>query len=237
VAVGFLTVVPVRLRARQPGDLARGAVWFPVVGLALGALLLAAHSVFRAHWGPALSAGLVVALWAALTGGLHLDGLADSADGLLASAPPERRLEILRDPRRGSFAMVALSLTLILKTAALAEVPQPAAPLLLGPALARWLLLILARRPRARREGMAVELAAGLTGPTILIAAPAPVLAAIAGGARGLLGLLASGGVVWAIGAAARKRLGGITGDVLGLSVEAVELAVLLVASEGGFSW
>ena len=95
----------------------------------MGVLLLLAQAAAARLLGPAVAAVLVVALWAVLTGGLHLDGLADCCDGLLVSAPHERRLEIMRDPRVGSFAVIGLVLALLLKTAAVFALAQaPPAP-------------------------------------------------------------------------------------------------------------
>src|SRR5882672_9724111 len=77
LALGFLTIIPVRIGAARPGDLGRAAGWFPIVGLLLGVVLSAGQWLLQHLFPPALTGGLVVALWALLTGGLHLDGLAD----------------------------------------------------------------------------------------------------------------------------------------------------------------
>src|SRR5216684_378067 len=103
LALGFLTIWPVRVGATKPGDLGRAAGWFPLVGLLLGLVLSGAQWLLLRLFPPPLVGGLVVALWAALTGGLHLDGLADCGDGLWVSASPERRLEIMHDARIGAF--------------------------------------------------------------------------------------------------------------------------------------
>ena len=148
-AVAFLTIIPVR--ARSSGGLGRAAAWFPLVGLLLGAILAAAQAGLVRIFPPLLSASLLVALWAILTGGLHLDGLIDSCDALPASVPRERRLEILRDPHRGAFGVAGLALFIVLKTAALAGLRPPAAvALLLAPTLARWAVLYLCGRTCAR---------------------------------------------------------------------------------------
>src|SRR5258706_5627486 len=123
LALGFLTILPMRVNNIQPGDLGRAAGWFPVVGLLLGLVLSASNWLLLRVFPPALAGGLVVALWAALTGGLHLDGLADCGDGLLASATPERRLEIMRDPRLGAFGGLVLAGFLILKVLATGALP------------------------------------------------------------------------------------------------------------------
>src|SRR5512135_3302494 len=110
VALSFLTSIPLPAPEPQPGDLGRAGIWFPFVGWLLGAILLAAQLLFTLLFAPLLSAALLVRLWAWLTGGLHLDGLADCCDGLFASVPTERRLELMRDPRVGTFGSAGLTL-------------------------------------------------------------------------------------------------------------------------------
>ncbi len=233
LALSFLTTLPVRAPAGPEGSLGRAAPWFPAVGALVGALLAVAWWGLSFAFPPTLSALLVVALWAALTGGLHLDGLADCGDGMLAAQPPERRLEIMRDPRLGTFGAISLVLYLLLKVFAVAALSQ-ASPagyvsLLLAPALARWLLLIVARQPSARPGGMGAAFSQGLTPGAIGVAAVLPAILAVLGGWQGLAAIVAAVLVAGVIMLAARARLGGVTGDVLGLTVELTELAVLLV--------
>src|SRR5690349_10909663 len=121
LAIGFLTVFPVQTSAPESGGLGRVGRWFPTVGLVLGVILAAVHFLLGQLFSPLLTAALVVALWAALTGGLHLDGLADCCDGLFAAVSPERRLEIMRDPRLGAFGGLGLILFIILKILAIAS--------------------------------------------------------------------------------------------------------------------
>src|SRR5690606_23854022 len=102
-AVAFLTTLPAPRVPFSPDGLGRAAVWFPAVGLLIGLVLCLVAWVAHYLFDPWLAGALVVAAWAALTGALHLDGLADCCDGLFAPVPPERRLEILRDPRVGGF--------------------------------------------------------------------------------------------------------------------------------------
>ena len=120
LAIGFLTALPMRMAAPRPGDLGRAGVWFPLVGLGLGVLLSLAYWLLAHVFALVLVAALVVALWAAFTGGLHLDGLADSGDGLLSVASVERRLESMRDPRLGAFGVSVLALFIIIKILAVA---------------------------------------------------------------------------------------------------------------------
>ncbi len=237
LALSFLTTLPARLKEPpKPGDLGWAAIWFPAVGLVIG-LLLAGLSYLLARIFPDLLAGgLVVAAWAGLTGGLHLDGLADCFDGLLPAVSRERRLEILHDPRLGSFGAIGLALFLILKvsaTAALLQagqswVWQPLLGLLLAPVLARWLILPVGRQPMVRPGGLGAEFALGLRKNEVFLGGLLPLGLTLLGGWRGLLG--AALALLAALGAVrlARSRLEGLTGDVLGLVVELAELMVLL---------
>ncbi len=242
LALSFLTVLPVRITATlQPGDLGRSAAWFPLVGLLLGLLLAGARLGLARLFPDPLGAILVVALWAGLTGGLHLDGLADCCDGMLAAVTPERRLEIMKDPRLGTFGGAGLTLHLLIKTGALAALAvQPGAdwtrallPLLLAPALARWLILIAAVQPMARPGGLGAEFASGLSRRAFLCAALIPLALAGFGGLRGLAALALAHLAVLGVIRLARARLGGLTGDVLGLTVELGESAVLLAFAAG----
>src|ERR1700687_2065887 len=104
LAFGFLTILPVGTREIGLAELGPAGRWFPLVGLVLGALLAVIHQVAVLLIAPLLSAALVIAAWALLTGMLHLDGLADCCDGLLTAATSERRLEIMHDPHRGAVA-------------------------------------------------------------------------------------------------------------------------------------
>ncbi len=236
LAIGFLTTLPVPARfqaAPHPGDLGRAALWFPLVGLVLGLLLAGSDWLGLRLFPPLLAGALVVALWAALTGGLHLDGLADCGDGLLAATSPERRLEIMRDPRLGAFGGLSLILFVLLKVLAVAALPagaiwMRAVPLLLAPVVGRWLLLLAARQPNARPGGLGADFALGLQPRTLWLAGAFTLLLALLGGVRGVVAIALTHLLAWLIFRAARARLGGVTGDVFGLTVELSELTVLL---------
>jgi adenosylcobinamide-GDP ribazoletransferase len=233
IAMGFLTTLPVPSHDLAPDAMRRAAPWFPLVGLGIGALL--AGVAWAASWlfPPAVTAVLVVALWAALTGALHLDGLADCGDGLLPPVSRERRLEIMRDPRVGAFGATVLVLVLLLKAAALASLAVTWPALLLAPLWARWLLLVAARRPSARPGGMGASLGPVLDARRLALAALLPIV--LTGGvgvwhwpviAATGTALLASLGVLWL----AQRRLGGVTGDVFGAVVEVSEAVFVCVA-------
>ncbi|MEX1019304.1 MAG: adenosylcobinamide-GDP ribazoletransferase [Litorilinea sp.] len=243
LALGFLTVIPMPNLPYSPAEMGRAGVWFPWVGLLMGGALWATHAAATALFAPWLAAVAVVGCWAVLTGALHLDGLADCCDGLLPPVAQERRLEIMRDPRVGAFGVVGLVLFLAAKIGVVAELGQAGWVLLLAPVWARWLLLWLARQPAARPGGMGAAFGDALTGRIVGQAALLPVALLL----LSISGLIpAWGGSAWASGWAAvgavvaatlcmgaiirfaRARIGGVTGDVLGLGVELCELSVLL---------
>lgn len=229
-AIQFLTVVPV-----TGGPHLAGAVrWSPLVGLALGAALAGVDLLLGPWLGPGVRAVLLVALLAALTGALHLDGLADSADGLLAPRAPADRLAIMRDPRTGGFGVVAVTLVLLAKAAALAELEgalrTPA--LIVTPALARWTIVGLARLFPDARAGLGSVWRAGSTSAALGLATALALVPAVA--LAGLAGVVLSGVAVvtaGAVGLFSAARVGGVTGDVLGATVELVEATCWVVAS------
>lgn len=231
-ALGFLTSIPVRTPAPQSDDLGRAAIWFPFVGVLIGTVLVAAQLILTRFFSPLLAGALIVAIWIALTGGLHLDGLADCGDGLLSATSRERRLEIMHDPRLGTFGGMVLIMHLLIKTlavaAAVAALTAPIA-LLLAPALARWLMLFVAREPAARPGGLGAAFSAGLAPASLIGAAIVPLVLLVPGAPRSIFAAIASALVTFGIIRLAQSRLGGVTGDVFGMTIEVVELTVLLV--------
>ncbi|HXH82337.1 MAG TPA: adenosylcobinamide-GDP ribazoletransferase, partial [Candidatus Tectomicrobia bacterium] len=146
VAARYLTIVPLPGPTdHAPSALGRSAPWFPVVGLALGIALVAVDLAAAVLFPPLLSALLTITAWKLLTGGLHLDGLADSLDGLVGRDPEHRRA-IMRDSRIGTFGAVGLILFLLLEITAVAELEPPARwrALLVAPAVGRALPPLLA---------------------------------------------------------------------------------------------
>lgn len=234
LAIGFLTSIPISAAPPRAGDLGRAAVWFPWIGFCLGGALAAAHIASLQVFPPLVAATLTVALWALVTGGLHLDGLADSCDGLLAPATPERRLAMMRDPHVGAFGVAGLIIHLMLKVALVAVLPAASAviPLTLAASVSRWVIVLVAQQPAARPDGMAANFALGLTRGVLLLAALLPLAWLIIGVVFSLqiiIALMLAHLAAFALAGLAHLRLGGITGDVLGLVVEASEVVMLLV--------
>jgi len=232
VAARYLTIVPVPGRLdHSPDALGRSAVWFPVIGLFLGATLAVTDRITSALFPTLLAALLVVTAWKLVTGGLHLDGLADCLDGL-TGRDPAHRLAIMRDSRIGAFGAVGLILFLLLEIAALAELPAPVRwrALLVAPTVARALPLLLARwHPSVRADGHGARFGAGVsTGATVAALALAFVVAMGTLGRVGLSAAALATLVVLALAAFMTRRLGGITGDVHGAAVEIAELVILM---------
>jgi len=236
LAVRFLTVVPVP--GREPSGsaaLGRAAWWFPVVGLMLGGALAAAGRLADALFPPLLAATLVVTAWKAVTGGIHLDGLADTLDGL-AGPDPAGRLAIMRDSRIGVFGAAGLILLLLLTVSALAGLSASLRlrTLLLAPVIGRVTPLLAAAwlPPATPGQGLGAGYAGGLSrwaGP--VHATAACTLAAGLLGAWGVVVAAAAWGVALLAAVWVARRLGGLTGDVLGAVVELAELGALLGAA------
>lgn len=233
-ALSFLTTLPVPRHAT--GLDRRTARWFPLVGLLIGILLAGLALLLARFFPPTVAAVLVVAVWAAITGGLHLDGLADCGDGLLPPVSRERRLEIMRDPRVGAFGVTALLLALLLKITALAALPVMWPALLAAPIWARWLILVAMQRPSARPEGMGAAQQLRLSPAQIaLLAAPPVAVTALAGVWHWQVWLGAAAALAATLGLLrfAEQRLGGVTGDVFGAVVEIAETVFVCVACVG----
>ena len=233
-ALGFLTILPLAPRDPAAG-LTHARAWFPAVGLLLGALLAALDAGLRAlDLPPLLTGALLVAALAALTRGLHLDGFMDCCDALLGGYDRDRRLEILRDPHVGAFAVAGVACLLLVKFAALAALPEGSRGriLLLFPCLSRSaILLVMEWFPYVRRMGLGTPLLEHRGRFSLWSGAPLALAAAVVlAGLPGLALVALAGGIAWAVGAWAARLLGGVTGDVFGAVNETVETAVLVLA-------
>lgn len=224
-ALTFLTRLPGG--PLSASDFAAAPGWFAAVGLLVGTVQAVVFLLALQLWGAPLAAVAALAAGILLTGALHEDGLADTCDGLGPRVPRERALEIMRDSRIGTFGALGLGLVLGAGVLVLASL-GPAAPaaLIAGQALSRAVMTsLLLRGPYLRPQGLGI----GMTGPmaagglaaTGIAVAVALALSAQAHGAAvvgGLTGLLLGAGAVWAV---ARRRLGGVTGDILGAAQQA----------------
>ncbi len=230
-AFNLMTTLPLPAsKDWQTGDSGRASVWYPFVGLIIGGITWLTWMGTTRIFSPLVAGILTLTLWVTLTGGLHLDGLADCCDGLLASTTVERRLEIMKDPRLGAFGGIGLILVLLLKAAVLSSLtPQSAFGILLAASLARWCILPAGLLPLARPSGMGADFKAGFRNWFIAAGAIIPLAISIILGTRGLISLAAgliSAALVLRL---AKSRINGVTGDVFGMTVEVVEVISLLV--------
>lgn len=248
-AFGFLTVFPVPTRVwDESARYGRVFSWFPIVGLALGAVMAGAGVSLALFLPTGVAAALVVALWVLLTGGLHLDGLMDSCDGLFCAKSPEERLAVMRDSRVGAFGSLGAILVLLVKYSSLSALLELgavplAAALAAAPVAGRWAMaLAVVAFPYYRHGDSLGEMFTSGAGARQLALASACGLAAIAGLAfwQGSLAPFAAivGGGVAAVSVArfALSRMPGLTGDVYGAIGEVSEAAAL-VAFVGWISW
>jgi adenosylcobinamide-GDP ribazoletransferase len=239
-AVQFLTRLPVPpLGDWRDERLARSAKYFPLVGILVGALCAGVFLLARLAWPQGvLPALLAIAAGVVITGGFHEDGLADTADGLGGGQTRERKLAIMKDSRLGSYGALALGLVLALKAAALADLRPPliaAAVLVCAHGLARATAVVMmvatpyAADPEASklkpsaRGARPWEAAVGLAigAAPLLLLDPLTAIAGVLGGALA---------AAWPA-LAARRQIGGHTGDVAGAAEQAFEAGFLLAAA------
>jgi adenosylcobinamide-GDP ribazoletransferase len=234
IAVSFLTLVPVPMRSEpKDRDIGYSLLFYPLVGLILG-LLLAVLGWAIEGTADALRAALLLATWVILTGGLHLDGLADSTDAWLGGlGSRERTLAIMNDPYCGPAAVAALVVVLLIKFAALqALVADQDWRALVGvPVLGRAVLpLLFLTTPYLNSPGMGKVLAQHQPhrASTLVLAVTALALP-LALGIRGLWLLLAVMALFWGLRTLMMQRLGGTTGDTAGALTELTETVALAV--------
>jgi adenosylcobinamide-GDP ribazoletransferase len=228
-AFALLTTIPIHYpEGRKPGY---AFAYFPLVGLLIGGVL---WLVAVLPWPtPEVRAFAVVALWVIITGGLHLDGFGDACDGLFATTTPERRLEIMKDPRTGSWGVIGLVLLLLGKWVLLITV-EPLW-LIVPPVVARWAMVLAAYHfPYARTSGIGGYFREGLGQAQWFVAGLSAILLLILAGWLIKPTLVALTFVsiitVFGVGRWAATRLGGgLTGDIYGAIGELTELLCLLV--------
>ena len=245
-AVSLFTVIPVAAPAEIRKETAARAIWWlPAIGGLLAAvaaaLLVAAEAGGHSAPRRLLAATLAVAVLGLLTGGLHLDGLADTVDGLASRRPRQEALEIMRRSDVGPFGVAALLVVLLLQVTSLATL-TPGVPvtvaLVVAAVTSRVAVILAAGSPAARPDGFGA-LIAGTTTPRTRAAALVVLLAVVTAGGAALAGLsFAARALAAAITGllaasllhrAARTRLGGMSGDVFGAMIEIATAAVLLV--------
>jgi adenosylcobinamide-GDP ribazoletransferase len=231
LAVSWLSVLPIPAQ-RVDEHTCRQAISFaPLVGALVGAFGAATLWALTAFGAPPLLAGLLtVGVLVLVTRGMHVDGLADTVDGLGCYGPPERALSVMRDGGAGPFAVVALILVLGVQAVSLAELANAPLTVVLACAVGRAGFVLCCRTgvPAARPEGMGALVAGSQ--PTWLVAAWWLVLlawAALGFGWHAALAVALAAALLLALTRHTRRRFGGITGDVLGAASELATTVVL----------
>lgn len=234
LAMQFLTRIPMPdIGLVRDPLVGRSLLFYPLVGLVIGCLLWGAQGLFNWLWPEfwGLQAALLLSLWCLLTGGLHLDGLADSADAWVGGlGSREKTLALMKDPTCGPAAVLLLVLVLLVKYSAIERlIADHSFWLIVVPVVGRCFLLLLFLTTDYVRQG-------GL-GSTLIEHMPKKYSAwmlvlctglLLATGSQGLVMLLFSLGCFYALRGLMQQRLGGTTGDTAGAMVELVEVSVLL---------
>ena len=243
VAFEFLT--PLRLRRVQTYPdrvFAEALGWYPLAGLLIGALLVLADRGLSQLLPPGPTAVLLVALLALASGGLHLDGVADTADGMALQGDRAERLGVMSEGNTGPAGVMALVLVLLAEWAALSSLPEPvrAPALLVAPVLARWTVVpvgIIFAPARPRGLGHAMQ--QGLWPAAAPLATVIGAVAAVAMfGAPGLVLVLIAGVAAVILAGSAARMLDGVTGDVFGAAIEVSQVVVwmsLIAAANKGW--
>jgi adenosylcobinamide-GDP ribazoletransferase len=235
LAISFLTILPViDQRPASEETVAASLEWFPIVGFLIG-LALAGEDWLLAHFfAQVIRSVLIVLSLTIVTGAVHLDGLADTADALGAGRDRERALDILRDSRVGTFGASAIFFDLTLKILALSTLAghRRYAALIIAPMLARWsMLLVAAGLPYLRASGSGSTLLSGkISGARTIVVAIFTIAVMLTLGAMRPIALATALAiaVVFAMRSFYRRWLGGVTGDLIGACGELVEIAVLV---------
>ena len=235
LAVSFLTILPVIDRSPASEETVAGSLtWFPLVGFLLGLALVGEDWILAHIFAQVIRSVLIVISLTVVTGAVHLDGLADTADALGAGRDRDRALDILRDSRVGTFGASAIFFDLTLKILALSTLAghRRYAALIVAPMLARWaMLLVAAGLPYLRDLGLRLALLSGsnLGRRASVVAVFTLVVMLMLGAMRPIaLATAVTIAIVLAMRLFYRRWLGGVTGDLIGACGELVEIAVLV---------
>lgn len=232
-AASFLTRVPLGAHGGDASEIGRGVVWFPVVGAAIGACVGLVYVAAMQILPSFVSAVLAVAAGVLLTGAFHEDGLADTADALGGSFDRDGALRIFHDPRHGSYGVLALVLSVVLRITALAGLPALTGLIVMtvAHAVSRAAALgVLGLVPAATDEGLGATYARHAPRSRVITAVAVGVVATLPFGVWIPFVIGAAVAASALVSRMSIRRIGGITGDVLGAVQQIVEIVTLLVA-------
>lgn len=233
-ALQFLTIIPVRrdFTAEQVG---RSTGYFPLVGLAIGLILVVLNYLLGLLLPPGVVNVLLIVSLVVLTGALHLDGVADTCDGLAGHGTPQERWERMRDSRAGGFGVIGVALLLLVKYISLNSVPQDLMTfaLLTAPVISRWsMVYAISACPYARPAGLGRAFKQATGWQQLLMATIVVVI--VAGGLLRLAGIVVLA-LAWLltvlIAIWLKRKFAGLTGDTYGAINEVIETGVFIVLS------
>ncbi|MFC2091581.1 adenosylcobinamide-GDP ribazoletransferase [Elusimicrobiota bacterium] len=232
VAFQFLTAIPVRIKGEVDCKLFSDAtVYFPVVGIILGLILSIVHRVSYALVSDSLACIISVVILILLTGGLHIDGFADTIDGFYAGRNKEEILKIMKDPHVGTMGVIAIVCLIMLKTGfiGLLDIPLRLNTLVIMPVLSRWsMVFAMFLFGYARDQGKAKKFFSGLNAVRLFLATLITIVFVILFmGSTGLLLMFAVLLATYSAGVIFKRKINGLTGDILGFINELNELIVL----------
>ncbi len=242
-AVSFLTVIPAGPGGKFDARIqSRSLIFFSTVGALYGCAMAGAALLLSRILSPLAAGALITAGWTALSGALHLDGLADTADGFGGGRDAASRLAVMKDSRIGTFGAAAVCLLLVLKTALIAELGGSSGAadfpfgrlltaLVISPVMGRTLMAAaITAFPSAARKGLGAQFKAGCRPiDAVVCAAIAAVLATVLCGLSGLAAFAAVGAAGLGAGALLSRGLKGLNGDAYGALCEGGEAACLLM--------
>lgn len=233
-ALQFLTTIPIPWQRKTvPEELGRSGVYFPIIGLIIGLILAGLSLLFGLILPPMVATALLVVSLVVLSGALHLDGFADTCDGIAGHKTVETRWQVMHDSRAGGFGIVGVVLLLLVKYVSLSSIPQSSliTTLVLMPVLSRWAMVYaIFAYPYARPSGLGKEFKQGtnwlrFTVATLITLIIAVVMARLIGLAVMLM--------VWvftvAVAAYLKSKFAGLTGDNYGAINEMAEVGVLII--------
>jgi adenosylcobinamide-GDP ribazoletransferase len=231
LAVQFLTIIPVKVKRYQQKYMGRALIYFPLVGLLLGVVLsFCAVILTRLALAPLSVVIALTALLAVLTGGMHLDGLADTVDAFSGGRNKEERLRIMRDPHIGALGALSMILLVLLKIAFLYSLSGSLVrSLILSCVLSRWSLVMLVYLfAYAREEGKAKSFTQAVNERIFLTStAVALAVSLFIWQLPGFVVFVFTGACAYIFGSFVNKKIGGITGDTLGAAAETAEVITL----------
>jgi len=230
IALQFLTIIPVTYTFTvNDKELGSSTLFYPVIGLLIGCIL-AVIAILITHISWQIQSVILLIIWVMLTGGLHLDGLADCADAWVGGfASKQRSLDIMKDPAAGPVAVIVLVLVLLLKWSIIYSVleKQLFEVIILAPMLGRLSILIqMITTNYIRTNGLGEKIVTSLPRPAVIAISVSGLLFGLY--FLGLLAICLMLLTIFIINQLAKKRLGGMTGDVYGATVELVETGILL---------